>query len=319
MEERPDFPDDVEYSLAFLRKGEGFTRRRLERTSVVDKLLRKTPADEFGRLRSRLTSAIQSLDDAEAALLLDVFGLSAEAAGLPRLQDRRLVHADKIGRGIETVADREMPAVRRLTSKLITGAYAQSPLVLDVPEMHNGIIYESTSTLVIVENRRWKETREHYRFAATFEEMDFVRLTRSYPAKAAVWPGSRFELRTEPTSKGYNDEFHHLDGSAGEPEPMRRGQAYDLKFTLKPDGFEDRRLIVNASRAFHERSLLASIHVAFVGPRPDVLWRFERVSYFDSPGEPSERNHVELDEHGIAALRLRDVHGGLFSGIGWRW
>ena len=320
MNPRTPHADDLHNDLAFLRKGEGFTQRRLEQVLLVDGLLRQSADESFERVRSRMISAIQSLDEREAALLIDIFALSPDTAPLARLHERREVHAAKIGRGIDTVANRETVALQHLVSRLVAGTYAQSPLALNVPEMHNGIIYETTSTLIVVDNRKWKETREHYRFVAAFDEMDYLTISRSYPAKATAIPGGTFTVNTRAASKGFNDHFWHRNKTGERNEPMRRGEVYDLKFTLEPEQApEERETIVNACWAFHERSLLASIQVGFIGQKPDTIWTYQQVSFFDQPGTPNDDNQIQLDDRGAATLRLRDLHGGLFSGIAWTW
>ncbi|TAM66481.1 MAG: hypothetical protein EPN48_15525 [Microbacteriaceae bacterium] len=101
---------------------------------------------------------------------------------------------------------------------------------------------------------------------------------------------------------------------------MQEGEIYDLRFAiLPPEGGDEPRSIKLASRAFHERSLLASIQVGFIGDRPRDIWKFERVSPFARPAAANEYNRLGLDHRGVATLRLRDVHGGLFSGIAWEW
>lgn len=154
-----DDAESLRDELGLLRKNEGFIQRRLARTPIVDEVLRYGLDDTFERLKSRFLSAIHSLDEEEAALLLDIFALSPETETIPRLQQRRKVHGAKIGRRIDTVANREEPALTHLHSRLVTGTYAQSPLVLHIPEMHGGIVYEHTSTLVVIENQRWKDPR----------------------------------------------------------------------------------------------------------------------------------------------------------------
>jgi hypothetical protein len=311
--------DDLSAELAYLRKREGFTAGRLHNVPLVAGLVLQDSDEAFGRTRSRFLSAIHSLGEPASELLLDIFALSARTEDLARLQDRRRIHARAVSRSVETVADREVPALNRLLSTLVTGAYAQSPLTVSIPEMHGGIVYETTTTMIIVENRRWKQTREHYRFVATFDEMDFLTITRSYPARAAVATDGAFRLNTRETSHGFNDHFWHRNAEGTADEPMRRGETYDLKFILDPDDVEEPQSLVNAYRAFHERSLLASIQVAFIGEKPATIWSYERVSHFAQPGEPTASNLVELDRHGVASLRLRDVHGGLVSGLAWRW
>ncbi len=313
--EAHDLLDD----LAFLRKGQGFTPARLASLGALVELLSEHPDESFERMRSRFESAIHSLGQPEADLLLDIFALSPETSGLPRLGDRRQAYANKIGRGVETVAGREASALKRLVSTLVRGSFAQSPLTITVPEMHGGIIYETTSTLIVVENRKWARTLEHYRFVATFDEMDFLTITRSYEAKTTADSKGRFRVNTRPTSHGFNDHFWHQNVARDADEPMRRGEMYDLKFLLEPIDRDQPGPMVNAYRAFHERSLLASFRVAFVGERPSQVWKYERVSHFDQPGVPTDRNRLLIDESATATLRLRDLHGGLVSGIAWEW
>jgi hypothetical protein len=313
--------DDLAAELEFMRKNDGFTERRLNPTGMLAEVLREKPDDSFERIRSRFLSSIHAGSDEDQALLLDVFALSPETADLPRLMERRRIHGARIGRSAETVADRERPALERLFTRLVTGRYPQSPVLLEVPEMHNGIIYQTTSTLIVVEKRRWKEKREHYRFIATFDEMDYLTITRSYDAITTAEPGGAFKVNTRTVpGAGWNDHFWHLDSQRAESYPMRRGEMYDLRFTVRPPaGGADQEPITLASRAFHERSLLASIQVAFAGERPEGIWKFEGVSPYARPTEGAAHSAVNLDSRNAATLRVRDAHGGLFSGLAWSW
>lgn len=318
-----DDAESLRDELGLLRKNEGFIQRRLLKTPIVDEVLRYSRDDTFERLKSRFISAINSLDDeGEITLLMDIFALSPDTESVVRLQQRRRLHGEKIGRGIDTVASREDAALTHLHSRLVTGTYAQSPLVLHVPEMHGGIIYEHTSTLIVVENRRWKETREYYRFANMHGELDFVTVSRSHRGWVAPAPGGDFKVNTRDVpGAGFNDHFWHLDDARTKTEPMQHGKVYDLRFTVTPEAGDDAAQdpVMLASRAFHQRSLLASIQVGFLGPRPRSIWKFEQVSPFARPTEENEHNTLTLDERGVGTLRLRDVHGGLFSGMAWSW
>ena len=307
--------------LARLRKNEGFIQRRLASSSIVHQVLRRDETDTFERLKSRLISAIHSLAEDEAALLLDIFALSPETQGVPSLRQRRVIHGQKIGRKVEAVALREKPALNHLHSRLVTGTYAQSPLVLHVPEMHGGVIYEHVSVLIVVENRRWRETREYYRFANMVDQLDFVTISRSYPATVAPHSRGHFKVNSRPVEgAGWNDHFWHIDKARTRTEPMQRDEIYDLKFTLTPEPSQAEPPPVRlASRALHERALLFSLQVGFIGEQPKTLWKFERVSPFVRPAGMNEYNALPLDERGIATLRMRDVYGGLFHGIAWEW
>lgn len=315
--------DSLRHYLDWLRKNEGFIQRRITRTSVLDRVLRGTEEDTYERLKNRFISAIHSLDDErEAELLLDVFALSEATAGVPRLQERRRIHGAAINRGIDSVASRERAALDHLHSRLVAGTYAQSPLVLHVPEMHGGIIYEHTSTLIIVENRKWRETREYYRFANMIDDLEYVTVTRSYPG--IVYPDERgdFKVNTRPVAgAGWNDHFWHINEAHTKTEPMKRAEVYDLKFRIEPGSAEAARAdaLKLGSRAFHHRALLASIQVGFIGEKPASVWAFERVSPYARPLHPAEGDLMVLDDRGVATLRLRDVYGGLFSGVAWDW
>lgn len=196
-----------------------------------------------------------------------------------------------------------------------------APLVLHVPEMHDGIIYKHVSVFIVIENRHWKVTREHYRFANMIDELAYVTIGRSYRALSAPDPTGDFKVNTRLVEgAGWNDHFWHLNKDRTATEPMKRNSVYDLKFSLSPEPeiFEP-EVMKLARRALHERALLFSLRVGFVGERPRSVWKFEQVSPFARPTARDEYNGVELDKQGIVTQRLRDVHGGRFNGIAWEW
>lgn len=316
--------DDVatlHQQLAWLTKREGFVQRRLAQAGIVDELLRGSLEDSFERLRHRFISAIHTLPGEQADLLLDVFALTPDTHQVPELMHRRQIHGDKIGRKVDTVRTRETAALKALHSRLVTGRYAQAPLVLDVPEMHGGIIYEETSTLIVVENRRWQATYEHYRFANMAGELDYVTIGRSYPGIVTPSNKGDFKVNTRPVDgAGWNDHFWHLNTARTATEPMQDRTRYDLRFRITPpeDGREPEPVTL-ASRALHHRSLLFTLRVGFIGDQPASIWKFEGASPFARPHVANDYNRVQLDARGTATLTLRDVHGGLFNGFAWSW
>ena len=275
--------DDVatlHQQLAWLTKREGFVQRRLAQAGIVDELLRGSLEDSFERLRHRFISAIHTLPREQADLLLDVFALSPDTHQVPELLQRRQIHGDKIGRKVDTVRTRETAALKALHSRLVTGRYAQAPLVLDVPEMHGGIIYEEVSILTVVENRHWKATYEHHRLANMAGELDYVTIGRSYPG--IVTPSSKgdFKVNTRPVDgAGWNDHFWHLNTARTATEPMQDRTRYDLRFRITPpeDGSEPEPMTLS-SRALHHRSLLFTLRVGFIGDQPASIWKFEEWS-----------------------------------------
>lgn len=307
--------------LSWLRKRDGFTQPRLVQAPIVDELLRGSLDDSFERMRHRFTSAIHSLEEDQANLLLDIFGLSLETAGIPQLMVRREIHGQKIGRKVDTVRTREEAALKQLHSRLVTGRYAQAPLVLDVPEMHGGIIYEETSTLIVVNDKFWEATYEHYRFANMAGELDYVTIGRSYPGEVTPHPKGDFKVNTRPVDgAGWADHFWHINKARTATEPMQDQTRYDLRFRVTPlPDSEAPEPITLASRAFHTRSSLGTIQVRFIGTRPATIWRFEDASPFARPHTANEYNTIQLDNHGVATLTGRDLHGGLFRGFAWQW
>ena len=229
--------------------------------------------------------------------------------------------ASRLGCSMETIASREEAGLRLLHSRLVAGRYAQAPLVLDVPEMHGGIVYEETTTLIVVEQRRWRGTVEHYRLANMAGELDFVTISRSYPAHVTAQPGGEFSVNSRPVEgAGWNDHFWHIDPATGRRTPMQDATRYDLAFRAEPLPDEEPTTPISlASRAFHVRSLLATIQVRFIGEVPASIWQFTGASPFARPQAANQYNRTHLDAQHRATLTQRDVHGGLFGGFGWEW
>jgi len=314
--------------LAWLRKRGGFTAARLVQAPIVDEVLRGSLEDSFERLRHRFVSAIHSLsesgseqDEPLVGVLLAAFALTPETAGSGSLLERRREMASRLGCSMETIASREEAGLRLLHTRLVAGRYAQAPLVLDVPEMHGGIVYEETTTLIVVEQRLWRGTVEHYRLANMAGELDFVTISRSYPAHVTTQPGGKFSVNSRPVEgAGWNDHFWHIDPDTGRRTPMQDAMRYDLAFRAEPLPSEEPTTPISlASRAFHARSLLATIQVRFIGEVPSSIWQFTGASPFARPQAANQYNRTHLDAQQRATLTQRDVHGGLFGGFGWEW
>jgi len=307
--------------LGWLTKRDGFTQARLVQAGIVDEVLRRSLDDSFERLRHRFLSAIATLTEEQQSVLLDAFALSPETQNTPSLLQRRLIHAERIRRKGDTVRTRESAALKQLHSRLVSGRYAQAPLVLDVAEMHGGIIYEEVSILIVIENKRWKNTYEHHRFINMAGDLDFVTITRSYAG--VIHPSHKGEFKVNSRKvdgAGWNDHFWHLNAARTQTAPMEDETRYEVKFRVDPpQGASEPGPMSLGSRALHARSLLLTIGVVFIGERPASIWKFTGASPFARPHAADEYNQVQLDKRGAARLTLRDVHGGLFNGFSWEW
>lgn len=304
---------DLETDLIYLRKGPGLTPSRLTAAGTLILLL--GGADQpYADLRERFCSAIDSLHENDAAVLRAAFALTPDTAGLVTLRQRRARYGQHINRGVDTVTHQENTALVNLRNQLLTGWYPASPLGSRVPELHNGIIQEHVAILTVVNDRRWQETREHYRFLALFDQADYLTISTSYPGIPIPLPEhhSPFTVRTRQVGTSYSHDFiHHT--------PMHRGQAYDLAYKLIPDPNQnDPGWITETSRAFHERTLVASFEVMFIGAKPQRIWSFHQLSYFERPGQPTG-NQLNLGNGSSAQIGFRDLYGGLFNGIAWKW
>lgn len=301
---------DLTDDLLFMRKGAGFTAARIVNASTLRHVLGGVD-EPFDNMRERFISAVQSLREPEPPLLLAAYGLDASYADLRTLRERRTRYGQTVGRKVDTIADREDAAIEHLRVQLLTGWYTQSPVSARIPEMHNGIIQEAVHVATVVEDRKWRETREHYRFMALFDEADYVAISSSYPGRPI--PEGAFTVKTIRIGRSFSHQFWHAT-------PMRRGQTYDLRFTLVPDDeYGQPEAVIEESRAFHERTLTVTIEVEFRGVTPRAIWAYERLTFFERPGTPQHGRQLALDEHGRAQLVMHDVYGGLFGGVAWGW
>ena len=301
---------NVLQDLVYLHKDAGFSPVRIARARLVRQLL-GGDNESYEVLRERFVSAIQSLRDPQPEILLDVFGLAPETEDMTYLKDRRRHYGDKYGIKVEAVADREETAMDNLRKQLVTGWYPKSPTGFAVPQSHNGFIQQAVRIVIVVRNRAWQETREWHQLIAAFDEADFISISHAYPRQPI--PEGDFTVKTERIGASFTNQFWYK-------EPMRRGQTYDLKFRLVADPeFGAPGALTEYGQAFHEPTRFASFEVVFIGDRPDTIWGYRGLTYFERPGTPSIGQPLEFgDERGVS-VEFHDLYGGLYSGIAWKW
>lgn len=305
---------DLLSDLELLRKNEGATASRMAIAGAVSMAL--GDPDEDAQIKiERLISAIQSLDRNQAEVLMFAFGLSPETAGAKNLKARREIYGARVQRGIDTVTAREKPALEQLRIQLLTGWYPASPIPGRVPELHNSVINEYVSVTTIVADGRWMESRHQYRMLALFDKADYYAISTSYPMQTTSYNGWRSEQWQ--TEGGFQLRFFP-------PEPMRRGNFYDLQFKLEappgdPDDLSAAQVILEESLAFHERTLQSKFEVVFVGRKPELVFRYHGLTSTERPGRPNSDNIIDFEERTSVVARFHDLYGGLFAGLAWKW
>ncbi len=301
---------NVLQDLVYLHKDAGFTPERIARAFLTRQLL-GGDNESYEVMRERFISAIQSLRDPQPEILLDVFGLTLETEKMKYLKDRRRHYGDKHGIKMEAVADREETAMDNLRKQLVTGWYPKSPAGFVVPQSHNGFVEEAVHILSIVRDRVLIENRERHQLIAAFDEADYITVSSSYPAQ--LIPEGDFTVTTERIGASFTHRFRYK-------EPMRRGETYDLKFRVlinpklnPPGGF------LEQTQAFHEPTRFVSLGAVFIGDRPNKIWGFSGLSFFERPGTPQVGQILECDDEQFVEVQYYDLYGGLWSGIAWEW
>ena len=207
------------------------------------------------------------------------------------LKDRRRHYGDRHGIKVEAVADREETAMDNLRKQLVTGWHHKSPTGFAVPQSHN-VVQQAARILTIVRNRAWQENREWHQLIAAFDKADFISISSSYPGRPI--PEGDFTVKTERIGASFTHQFRYK-------EQMRRGETYDLKFRIVADpDLGTPGALTEQSQAFHEPTRFASIGAVFIGDRPDTIWSYRGLTYFERPGTYNIGQTLEFgDEPGV--------------------
>ncbi|WP_417288919.1 hypothetical protein [Corynebacterium variabile] len=306
--------EDLLTDLLYLRKNEGASATRLAKAGAVDRALGDGNDDAEVKLE-RLRSAIHSLDDDQAAVLMAAFALSPETNGIKSLKERRKLYGTQVGRKVDTIAARENVALEQLRFQLLTGWYPASPLPRRVPELHNGVVNELVELTTVVSDGCWMESRHHYRMLALFDEADYYEISTSYAMTVTTYGG--WTSTTDESPGGYTVRFYP-------PHPMRRGEIYDLHFKFSPPPGDPDELslpgqICEESLAFHERTLEARFEVVFLGEKPELVYYFTGMTSLQRPEAPTPERVLEIGQKRSVRMDFQNLCGGLFSGFAWLW
>ncbi len=296
--------------LQLLVKRDGFVPHRVAKATTLRQIL--GGADESYEIaRERFVSAIESLREPFPQMLLEVFALTPDVENLAGLPARYEHYGARVGLKIDAVRKQVTGALDLLRNQLTTGWYPKSPLPFRIPESHNGVVNEVVLVQTVVRNTKWQETREHYRFVAAFDEADYLAI--STDQDGLVEAAGDFSVSRHRLGDHCEDRFSYK-------EPMRRGDAYDLRFRRSPEpDVLDPYELVGEWRAFHEPTRIAIFEVAFLGRQPSRVWKFSGLTHFQAPGQPSDVQLLKISAASVTRARFADLYGGLFSGVAWEW
>lgn len=309
--------NEVLEDLVWLRKGFGFTSRRLvTRPALVQVLGGVGTRDEL--LEDRLRSAIESLGEKDgkpvddARLLMEVFGLCSETAGMPYLQDRRRIIGNRLGITSEAVADRESRALKRLRDQLISGWYPKSPIPGDQIVPHGGasIIYFYQG--LVLDHGGFVKLWNRIDHLVNFDGAEFIQFDTGSTDELVVVQGD-YRVEEVRVRNGRSLRFYP-------PRPMRRGQTYQLNFSLEAaSGTLDPTIVEHNYNGFHEPTQMAVFETEFRGLAPKWIWWFSNLTTTQAPGNPYKVTLLEPDSSGRVRRTFTDVRPGLFSGLAWEW
>lgn len=305
-------PADVREAITFLCKGKGFNGNRLATRSALVTVL-GGPNTTPDMLTERFVAAINSIGGSTAEVLGDSLRLTERAWNLETLKERRVLHGSLQNPAIswEAVADRAETAIDELVAVLVSGRYPKSPIPTRIAESHSGVAIYGMSVHTIVRDRRHEETRYRFQLVGLADGVDYFGLDTANPNVPHVI-SEDFTLQMKFYEQGYQLQFWPK-------EPMKRGQAYGLRYFTRNPHRNEEAILTAEHMAFHEPTRFASFTASFIGETPRRIRRVDRLTGIAVPGEPSHEAVLSLDDNQTARAEFSDLYGGLHSGIAWDW
>lgn len=304
-------PAGVHEAITFLCKGQGFNETRLASRQALVAVL-GGPGTHPDMLTERFVAAINSIGGPTAEILGDSLRLTERAWNLKTLKERRTLHGSLQDPAIgwEAVADRAETAIDHLVAVLVGGRYPKSPIPTRIAESHSGIAIYRMGIHVIIRDRRHEETRYRFQMVGLADDVDYFGIdTRSTNVPRLI--SEDFSLQMKLYDNGQQLQFWP-------DKPMMRGKTYDLRYYIR-NASRDEHVLTGEWMAFHEPTRFATFTVSFIGDKPKMIWRVDRLTGIAAPGEPTRDTRLNLDAHQTARTEFSDLYGGLNSGIAWNW
>ena len=305
--------DDLITDLMYLRKSSGFVAGRIyEASTFISVIGGKNQI--FESIKVRFIAAIYSLQDKQNGdALLAAYGLLPGYEDIPLLRDRRARYGQQVKRKYDTLADREIAAINELAIRLLTSYYSGAPLPAEFPMPHGGFLMDYLYVTTVIQDRNFVSHQQTRKIISLVEGAKGFEYQSN--AKTTLIPIDSVEVKTRYVKNG---TVHTLIF----PRPLKRGQVHIFTFKEildKSESDEPTPLEDFAGQSFETPTLNYVQKVIFKGDKPPVLWFYDKFSRIVRPGEPTEKNQVNLLEDGTIQKEFTQLYGGFFSGIAWKW
>lgn len=314
MSEWKDQYEDLITDLMYLRKGDGFTVNKARNASTFLEAIGGA-GQTFDELTTRFISAICSLEeDQSVQALLVAYGLEPGYQGINSIFERRKKYGKQVRRKYDTLADREQTAIQELAVHLLLGQWVNAPLPANTPVIHGDLISKSQTVIDVISNRTQIESRETQELISLVDGVESYGYITNAPTSVVALEGCK--AKSHPVENGIE---HNLCF----PQPLKRGQIHKISFMeLLPEQGENSSKAVPSeiAQAFTIPTFTYHLEITFVGQKPKVIWSYNMLSLLERPGKPEEQTQLFLkDDESTIRMTYTHLHGGMFSGIAWRW
>ena len=302
---------DLIREVTSLRKGEGMTPTKLSRSPALLSVCGATHADPHGAWQ-RVVEALDALENRRSARALRAaLGLDNQHAG-DRVDSRRRAFAKTVGRKKDAVKNWEDDAIEEV-ALILLGTSPLTPVPAAIKDVHHAFVMENLEITARYDKRGcFVETLQTRKVISLIDNADgFIYATHNNTRLTVLRGGALTELDHQP-----NGAVRHKVVFS---RPLMRGESTEFAFReVEIDCDDPRPDEDRVSQLFHIPTRRFWVQAQFAGNAPAVAWRFDKMTYFERPGQPTKANRLRAEDGRLTA-EFTNLFGGLASGIAWRW
>lgn len=302
--------------LLLLRKEKGFTPSRALDMPTLLQVMGGNNQD-FQTIKHRFISAIDVISDKELAeCLLASYGLLRGYENILTLKERREKYGKIVHRKKDTLNKRERMAISDLAPILLNAYYAGAPLSSDFAIPHTGLLMEYLHIATVIVDGDFQKHIQERRIISLVDTPQGKKDGFAYHSRSKTDVKPLFGISEVRTEHVENGSLHTLVFS----EQLRRNRAYKLAFEeiISPEN-DNKKENNFAGQSFETPTLEYKQQIIFKGKIPKKVWYYKNVSDIERPGKPTSKNRLDINNHGVVEVELKQLYGGLRSGIAWEW